>query len=86
MKASVKKWRKERDKMLLKCDTNELRKFINAHADMYGEKLVRTINEADAEVLTIALHKMRVAAVKLPERERKKSAVWLISRGFTLWD
>ena len=79
---SVKNWVKQRDEMLLKCDINELRKFVSAHPEMYGKAFINAINEADDEILTTSLHKMRVAAVRLPESERDKSAAWLSVNGF----
>lgn len=34
---NLKKFVKERNKMLRKCNVNELRKFVRNYADMYGE-------------------------------------------------
>lgn len=58
MKASLKRLAKERNEMLKKCDVNELRKFINAHPEHYGEMFRNAINNASDEVLEITLHKM----------------------------
>lgn len=84
MKANIKKWVKERDEMLKKCDVNELRKFINAHPETYGEMFRNAINKASDDVLKITLHKMIVNAPKLPKDLREKSAFWLISHGYDL--
>ena len=84
MKANIKKWVKERDEMLKKCDVNELRKFINAHPETYGKEFRNAINKASDDVLKITLHKMIVNGPKLPKDLREKSAFWLISHGYDL--
>lgn len=84
MKASIKKWVKERNEMLKKCDVNELRKFINNHPEMYDEIFTEAINTASDEVLKITLHKMIVNVPKLPKELREKSAYWLVLHGYDL--
>ena len=70
--------------MLKKCDVNELRKFANAHKELYSAEWLTAFNAASDEVLTVTLHKMIVNVPKLPEDLRSKSAIWLISHGFSL--
>lgn len=84
MDGKIKKFVKERNEMLKKCDINELKWFINAHADCYGAMFINSINKASDEVLTITLHKMIVNVPKLPKQLREKSAYWLVLHGFDL--
>ena len=80
----IKKYVKERDEMLKKCDVNELRKFVNAHKDYYSADYIEAFNEASDEVLLATLHKMIVNVTSLPFKMREKSAHWLIDRGYSL--
>lgn len=84
MKAQIKRYVKERDEMLKKCDVTELRKFVNAHKGFYSAEFITAINAASDEVLIVTLHKMIVNVPKLPEELRSKSATWLITHGFDL--
>ena len=82
MQAQIKQYVKERDKMLQKCDVTELRKFVNAHKHLYSAEYLSAFNAASDEVLEITLHKMIVNAIKLPQRLRHKSALWLVTHGY----
>ena len=84
MRANLKKFVKERNEMLLKCDVNELRKFVTNRPEWYGEDFRNKIREASDEVLKITLHKMIVNVPKLPKNLREKSAFWLILHGYDL--
>lgn len=84
MKASIKKFVKERNEMLKKCDVNELRKFINERPGMYGKNFIEAINTVSDAVLEITLHKMIVNVPKLPKKLRNKSAFWLVTHGYDL--
>lgn len=84
MKANAKIFVKERDKMLKKCDVNELRKFITDHPEWYSEMFRHAISKASDEVLKITLHKMIVNVPKLPKELREKSAYWLVLHGYDL--
>ena len=84
MRANLKKWVKERNEMLKKCDINELRKFIAEHPETYGEMFRETISKASDAVLEITLHKMIVNVPKLPKDLRDKSALWLLVHGYDL--
>lgn len=80
MNAILKKYVRERDEMLKKCDVAELEKFIRSHAQFYPQGFA----QARAEVKEATLHKMIVNVVKLPKDLREKSAFWLILHGFSL--
>lgn len=84
MNANIKKWVKERNDMLKKCDVSELRKFINNHPETYSKMFIEAINKASDEVLKITLHKMIVNVPKLPKKLRDKSAYWLVLHGYDL--
>lgn len=84
MKVQLKRYVKERDAMLKKCDVTELRKFVNAHKEFYSPAFLTAINTASDDVLIVTLHKMIVNVPKLPEELRSKSAYWLISHGYSL--
>lgn len=84
MKAQLKRYAKERDEMLKKCDVNEFRKFVNAHKWFFSAEYLTAFNAASDEVLTITLHKMIVNVPKLPKELRDKSALWLIAHGYDL--
>lgn len=84
MNAQIKKYVKERDKMLKKCDVNELRKFVNTHKHFYSEKFLRAINAASDDLLKVVLHKMIVNAIKLPHKMRTRSAIWLVAQGYDI--
>ena len=84
MKVLLKKYVKERNEMLKKCDVNELRKFVNDHKGFFNAEYLTRFNATSDELLTIALHKMIVNEPKLPQELRDKSALWLIERGLSL--
>ena len=85
MKAKIKKYVKERDKMLKKKSVAELRKFVTEHEEFYSEEYIKKFNEADDEVLEVTLHKMIVNVTSLPPQLRADSARWLIFNGFALY-
>lgn len=84
MNARLKTYVKERDEMLKKCDVAELEKFIRSHAQLYTQGFADGFVKARAEVKEATLHKMIVNAVKPPKDLRDKSALWLITHGFSL--
>lgn len=75
---------KERDEMLLKCDINELRKFVNKNKGLYTKQFVKAFNAASDKVVEMTLHKMIVSCTNLPFNFRQKSADWLLDRGLSL--
>ena len=75
----IKKFVKERDKMLKKCSVKELRNFVNNNADLYGIEFVEAFNRASDEVAEITLHKMIVNCTNLPQKLRLISKQWLIN-------
>lgn len=77
---NYKQFVKERDEMLMKRDVNELRKFVAAHADEYGEKIARQIANAGDSFLELVLHKAIVLAPSLPKYVREDSEAWLRDR------
>lgn len=83
MKANIKKFVKERNEMLLKRDVQELRRFIYK-CPLYSDEFKKKISDASDEVLEATLHKMIVNIPKLPEFDRRCSALWLISHGYDL--
>lgn len=84
MNAKIKKYVKERDEMLKKCDVNALCEFIKTHEEFYREGFAAKFAAASDEVKKCTLHKMIVNAVKLPEDLRRASALWLVARGYDL--
>lgn len=84
MNAKLKRYVKERDEMLKKCDINELRKFVINHAEYFREEFVEAFMIASDEVVEVTLHKMIVNAIKLPKSMRDSSAIWLSTRGYSL--
>lgn len=82
MKAALKKYVKERDEMLKKCDVNELRKFIETHREYFSKRFLEKLSFASNEVLEVTLHKMIVNVITLPEPLRIKSALWLAFQGY----
>lgn len=84
MNAIIKKYVKDRDEMLKKCDVAELEKFIRSHAQFYTQGFADSFSKARTEVKEATLHKMIVNAVKLPKDLRDKSALWLVTHGFGL--
>ena len=84
MRASLKRYAKERDEMLKKCSVSELRKFIHEHKQSFSKGYITAFNAATDEVLEITLHKMIVNVPKLPKDLRDRSALWLVMRGFDL--
>ncbi len=84
MNFNTKKFVRERNEMLKKCNVTELRKFINEYKDTYGAEFVARINGAPDPILEITLHKMIVNVPKLPTALREKSALWLLAHGYDL--
>lgn len=82
MKAAIKKYVKERDEMLKKCDVNELRRFVETHKQYFSKEFAYNFSMASNEVVEITLHKMIVNVYTLPEELRTKSALWLALRGY----
>jgi hypothetical protein len=68
---------KERNKVLLKGDLNELRKFMKKHKMPF----IR-----DNITLRVTLHKSITAAQGLPKEYRQLSKDWLSARGYTSLD
>ncbi len=81
---SAEKYAKERDKMLLKRDINELRKFVNKNKKLYRKEYIKAFNAASDEIIEITMHKMIVHCINLPFNFRQESADWLIEKGFDL--
>ena len=84
MTAKAKRYTKERDEMLKKCDVAELERFVEAHADVLPAAFLDGFRVAGPELKACILHKMIVNVSKLPKELRDKSALWLVSRGYTL--
>ena len=84
MNAVIKKYVKERDEMLKKCDVASLEEFVRSHAQFFQEGYAEKFAAASDEVKEATLHKMIVNAVKLPKELREKSAFWLIMNGYSL--
>lgn len=80
----IKQFVKVRDEMLLKCNVDELRKFIKDNRRYYSPKFVKDIILAPDNVLEITLHKMIVNCTSLPTDFRFKSAKWLKVRNLDL--
>ena len=78
----VQKYVKERDEMLMKCDPEELRKFVQSHKECFETRFVLAILAAPKQILEITLHKMIFNAKNLPKKMRNDSAAWLIERGY----
>ena len=70
--------------MLEKLSVVELENFVRSHADFYDDGFPELLSSLSYELKECVLHKMIVNAVKLPADLRKSSAVWLISRGYSL--
>ena len=83
MKASIKKYVRERDEMLKKRSVSELRKFVAANRDILGAEYVEAFSKASDTVVEITLHKMICNAIKLPAEMRRDSAIWLMMRNLT---
>lgn len=77
MKA-LKRYVKERDKMLKKCSVEELKQFIKKHnnAEFYED-----FCNASELVQEATLHKMIVNVPSLPKDLRRDSLVWLLAHG-----
>jgi hypothetical protein len=84
MNAIIKKYVKERDEMLKKCDVAALEEFIRSHAQFFQEGFAEKFATASEEVKLATLHKMIVHAVKLPQDLRNESALWLVTHGYGL--
>lgn len=84
MNKILKLYVKERDEMLKKCSVEEYRKFVNKNKDFFDVEFIQNFNKASDEILEISLHKMIVNATRLPAELKKKSAVWLVTRGYDL--
>lgn len=79
----LQKYVKERDAMLLKCDVEELRKFVMDHASYFSVDYVEAICIAPVNILEITLHKMIVNVTSMPKELKNKSAKWLLERGYS---
>ena len=75
---------KARDKMLLKCSVEELRKFVKNNGKYYDTEFITAVLFAKDEFLEMVLHKMIVNCTSLPFDFRQKSADWLLDRGLHL--
>jgi hypothetical protein len=84
MNAKIKRYVKERDEMLKKCDVAEFERFVEAHADVLPAAFLDRFRVAGPELKACILHKMIVNVSKLPKDLRDRSALWLVSRGYTL--
>lgn len=84
MTAKEKRYTKERDEMLKKCDVDELERFVEAHADVLPAAFLDKFRAAGPELKACILHKMIVNVPKLPKALRDRSALWLVSRGYTM--
>lgn len=85
MRATIKRYVKERDEMLQKCSVEALEEFAKSHAQFFPKGFTEMFASASYGVKEATLHKMIVSAVNLPADLRKASAIWLTSRGFSLW-
>ena len=79
----VNKYVKERDKMLLKRDVNELRKFVKRFEEYYEKDYLERFEKATDEILEITLHKMIANVTSLPRDFVLESVQWLIERGYS---
>lgn len=84
MNAIIKKYVKERDEMLKKCNVAALEEFVRSHAEFFQEGFAEKFAAASDHVKKCTLHKMIVNAVKLPQELREKSALWLALNGYDL--
>jgi hypothetical protein len=84
MRFNEKRLIKERNTMLKRRSVEELVKFVNAHKQYYGEKVVEAVNNASYKELEITLNKMIVNVTSMPEELRCQCARWLITRGYDL--
>ena len=75
---------KARDKMLLKCSVEELRKFVKNNGKYYNTAFIMAVRLAKDELLEIVLHKMIVNFTSLPSEFRLKSVEWLKDRNMDL--
>lgn len=80
---NIQKYQKKRDEMLLKCDPEELRKFVRDNAECFEEHYVKAITSAPRSILELTLHKMIVNVKSLPKSRRNESAKWLLDRGYS---
>lgn len=74
---------KERDKMLLKRDVNEFRKFVKNHEELYEKEYLERFEKASDEILEITLHKMIASVTSLPKKLVQESILWLLERGYS---
>ena len=80
---NIQKYQKKRDEMLLKCDPEELRKFVRDNAEQFDEHYVKAITSAPVSILELTLHKMIFNTKSLPKSLRNESAKWLMDRGYS---
>ena len=80
----IKKFVKERDKMLRKCSVDELRKFVSEHEEYYSPMFIDAFARVSDEVVEITLHKMIYHCTNLPLYLREKSVRWLTEHNFDL--
>lgn len=81
MSDPIKEYVKRRDEMLMKCSTEELRKFVKENADYFKPEFVELFSGAAEPVVEMTLHKMITGSVNLPRELRIKSHKWLKKRG-----
>ena len=82
---NIKKFVKQRDKMLKKCSIKELRKFVRKYKGIYYDSdIVAEFERESDEVVEITLHKMILHCTNLPAKLRFKSADWLLDNGHSL--
>lgn len=84
MNAIKKRYIKERDEMLKKCDVAALEEFIRSHEQFFYDGFAAAFAAASEKFKQCTLHKMIVKAPKLPKELRDKSALWLVTHGFSL--
>jgi hypothetical protein len=83
-KAIMEQYVKERDEMLLKCDVNELRKFVRKNSHMYNQEIFAMLTEAPDSVLEVTLRKMIIHAASMPKELQEEAKQWLLTRGHDL--
>ena len=80
----IKKFVKERDKMLCRCSVDELRKFVNNNADLYGLDFVEVFNLMNDEIAEATMYKMIYHCTNIPLNIRERAVKWLTEHNFSL--
>ena len=83
MSDPIKEYVKRRDEMLMKCSTEELRKFVKENAEFFNPEFVQLFSGAAEPVVEVTLHKLITGSVNLPRKLRIKSHKWLKKRGYS---